>query len=309
MIEYWKCDKGFKRLDEWEPYCWIRMREPTADEIQSIQTRFDPPDYFFGDVEDPGERPRLDYDDGWLLTVLRIPNRIDDEDGDPVFMTLPLAIMIKDDVAITICHFKPEMTDDFIRYTTKKQIESRKGNDLMLALFLSSSVWYLKYLKQMNAMMKSAEEALEEKMSNDELRNMMRIEKFLVYFITSMRGNEVVMARLRKVMQAGSYDDDLYEDVEIELQQAYATANIYSEVLERQRESYASIISNNLNSIMKRLTVLTLILMFPTCVSGFFGMNVTNGFESSEPAFYIIIVVTLISCVISYLIFKKKSIF
>ena len=146
-------------------------------------------------------------------------------------------------------------------------------------------------------------------MDNDRLQQMMLIEKFLVYFITSIRGNEVVLVRLKKHLRHLPYDEDLLDDVEVELQQAYVTANIYSEVLERQRASYSSIISNNLNAIMKRLTTITIILMIPAAISGFFGMNVPNGWESYPFAFPIIGLATLVIVLICYYIFKKKDMF
>ncbi len=115
------------------------------------------------------------------------------------------------------------------------------------------------------------------------------------------------MVRLKKHLRHLPYDEDLLDDVEIELQQAYATANIYSEVLERQRESYSSIISNNLNVIMKRLTAITIILMIPAAVSGFFGMNVPNGMEEWMPAFGCILLATIVLSIIVYVFFKKRD--
>ena len=307
MTEYWKCNDGFRQLPEWESDCWIQVSNPTQEELGDLERRFGAPMDFIQDVEDNEERPRTESESGWLMTLIRVPNKILDEDGDPVFSTVPLAILIHGEIFISICYFKTGMIDDFIRYTIRKNIEERTRYDLMLSLFLSSSVWYLKYLKQMNVMMKHAEEALEESMDNDELQKMMRIEKFLVYFVTSMRGNEVVMVRLKKHLRHLPYDEDLLDDVEIELQQAYATANIYSEVLERQRESYASIISNNLNVIMKRLTAITIILMIPAAVSGFFGMNVPNGMEEWMPAFPLILLLTCIISIFAYYGFKKRN--
>lgn len=309
MTEYWKCKEGFRQLPEWESDCWIQVTQPTPEELGDLESRFDAPMDFIQDVEDTEERPRTESESGWLMTLIRVPHKVLDEDGDPVFSTVPLAILVHGEVLITICYYKTEMVDDFIRYTIRKQIEERQRYDLMLSLFLSSSVWYLKYLKQMNVMMKQAEESLEESMDNDELQKMMRIEKFLVYFVTSMRGNEVVMVRLKKHLRHLRYDEDLLDDVEIELQQAYATANIYSEVLERQRESYASIISNNLNVIMKRLTTITIILMIPTGIGGFYGMNVPNGIEEWPWAFPAIVLGTIVLSFLGYLLFKKKNMF
>lgn len=307
MTEYWKCKDGFRQLPEWESDCWIQVTQPTQEELGDLESRFGAPMDFIQDVEDTEERPRTESESGWLMTLIRVPNKEFDEDGNPVFSTIPLALLAHGQIFISICYYKTEMIDDFIRYTIRKNIEERIRYDLMLSIFLSSSVWYLKYLKQMNTMMKQAEDALEDSMENDQLQKMMRIEKFLVYFVTSMRGNEVVMVRLKKHLRHLPYDEDLLDDVEIELQQAYATANIYSEVLERQRESYSSIISNNLNVIMKRLTAITIILMIPAAVSGFFGMNVPNGMEEWNPAFALILLATAVISIIAYVFFKKRD--
>ena len=302
MTEYWKCKDGFRQLPEWESDCWIQVTQPTQEELGDLESRFGAPMDFIQDVEDTEERPRTESESGWLMTLIRVPNKEYDEDGNILFSTIPLALLVHGEIFISICYYKTEMIDDFIRYTIRKNIEERTRYDLMLSIFLSSSVWY-----QMNVMMKQAEDALEDSMENDQLQKMMRIEKFLVYFVTSMRGNEVVMVRLKKHLRHLPYDEDLLDDVEIELQQAYATANIYSEVLERQRESYSSIISNNLNVIMKRLTAITIILMIPAAVSGFFGMNVPNGMEEWNPAFACILIATAIISVIAYLYFKKRD--
>lgn len=309
MTEFWKCEGGFKQLPEWQSDCWVQVTKPSEDELNDLERRFGAPLDFIADAEDIEERPRTESEDGWLMTLIRIPAKEIDEDGDINFSTVPLAILVHREVFITVCYYKAELLDDFIRWTNRKAIVERQRYDLMLSLFLSSSVWYLKYLKQINIMMKAAEEALEDSMDNDRLQQMMRIEKFLVYFITSIRGNEVVLVRLKKHLRHLPYDEDLLDDVEVELQQAYVTANIYSEVLERQRSSYSSIISNNLNAIMKRLTTITIILMIPAAISGFFGMNVPNGMEEWGPAFLVILIFTAILILISYFFFKKKNLF
>lgn len=296
-------------MPEWQADCWIQVTTPTQDELEDLVRRFEAPWDFIQDVEDTEERPRTENEGGWLMTLIRIPHREVDEDGEFIYSTVPLAVLVHSEIFITICYYNNEMVNDFIRWTNRKMIETRERYDLMLSLFLSSSVWYLKYLKQMNIKMKAAEEALEESMDNDRLQQMMLIEKFLVYFITSIRGNEVVLVRLKKHLRHLPYDEDLLDDVEVELQQAYVTANIYSEVLERQRASYSSIISNNLNAIMKRLTTITIILMIPAAISGFFGMNVPNGWESYPFAFPIIGLATLVIVLICYYIFKKKDMF
>lgn len=309
MIEFWKCTNGFKQVSEWEEDCWVRVTNPTAEELESLETQFGTPSDFIQDAEDVEERPRIESESGWLMSLLRVPNKETDNDGDVSYNTVPLAILVHNTVFITVCYYKAEMLEDFIRWTNRKHIGDRQRYDLMLSLFLSSSVWYLKYLKQMNLMMKAAEEQLEEKMDNEKLQQMMGVERYLIYFITSLRGNEVVMARLKKHLRHLPYDEDLLDDVEVELQQAYSTANIYSDILERQRESYSSIISNNLSDIMKQLTTITIILMIMTGIASFFGMNVPNGLETWTWAFPCIFLASGLVALVSYIIFKKRNLF
>jgi magnesium transporter len=309
MIQYWKCLGGFKQIEAWEANCWIKVTKPTTQELLELESKFSAPLDFMQDIEDSEERPRTESEGGWLMNMLRIPYREVDEDNETFYNTLPLGILVRGEVFITICYSKTEMIADFIKWTNRKNLESRQSYDLILSLFLSSSVWYLKYLKQMNAQMKEAEEALEESMDNEELHRIMKIERFLVFFITSLRGNEVVLVRLKRYLRHLSYDEDLMDDVEVELQQAYATANIYSNILERERSSYSSIISNNLNAIMKRLTVITIILMIPTGISSFFGMNLINGLESWCWGFPFAVLLSIVVSIVGYIVFRKQKLF
>ena len=188
-----------------------------------------------------------------------------------------------------------------------KRWERRIRYDLLLALLLSSSVWYLKYLKQMNLMMKEAEDLLENKMDNEELQRMMGIAKFLVYFETSLRGNDVVLMRLKKFLRDKEYNEDLLYDAEIELVQAYDTAKIYGDVLERQQTSYSSIIGNSLNSTMKTLTIITIILMVPTLIAGLYGMNLINGMESWAMGFPLVLLASTVLSVLAYYFLKIRK--
>ena len=226
--------------------------------------------------------------------------------GDTVFHTRPLAIMVSDEVFITVSFFQNNVLSDFIQWSNRRRNPERRGYDLMLSILLSSSVWYLKYLKQMNIMMKTAEERLEESMDNDELQKMMGLGKYLIYFITSLRGNEMVLMRLKKVLRSATYDEDLLDDVEIEMQQAYDTATIYSKILDRQQSAYSSIIGNNMNVIMRTLTVITIILMVPTGIAGFYGMNVPNGMESWRWGFVFSILLSIILSIVIYVYLKRK---
>ena len=308
MITYWKCKTGFDQINLWKPGCWIKATNPTDDELQMLVERFDVPLDFIDDALDAEERPRVDHEDNWMLVFLRLPaKRMDD--GENQFTTVPLAILIRDDVFITVSYYENEVLDDFIRWSQRRRLTSCKGYDLLLSLMLSTSVWYLKYLKQMNVMMNAAEDRLEKKMDNDELMRMMGLGKFLIYFITSIKGNATVLARLKMRLRTLPHDQDLLEDVEIESQQALDTAEIYSTILDREQETYSSIIGNNLNRIMKTLTVVTILLMVPTVVAGYYGMNVPNFMEEWPFGFTFAVIVSLLLMALCYLFMRHSKFF
>ena len=308
MISYWKCKDGFREVHQWKSGCWTKVSNPTAEELAVLKERFAVPD-FTHDAEDIEERPRVDHENNWTLVFIRIPNRSLDEDGETMFTTAPMAVLIRDDVFITVNYFENEVLDDFISWSQRRHLNSCKGYDLLLSLMLSTSVWYLKYLKQMNTMMSAAEERLEQKMDNDELMRTMGLSKFLIYFITSLKGNMTVLARLKKRLRTLPHDEDLFEDVEIETQQALDTASIYNDILERQQETYSSVIGNNLNRIMKTLTVVTILLMIPTVVAGYYGMNVPNGLESRWVGFPLAVIISLLLMAIGYAFIRHSKFF
>lgn len=307
MITYWKYDTRYVQVDEWQPGCWIRVSNPTTEELELLESRWQVPLDEVHDANDADERPRLDQEDDWTAAIVRIPNSYVDEDGDTVFTTRPLSILINGDVFVTVSFFESPVLSDFITWSNRRGQPERRGYDMLLSVLLSSSVWYLKYLKNMNTMMMTAEERLEKSMDNEELQKMMGLGKFLIYFITSLRGNEMVLMRLRKVLRKTTYDEDLLDDVEIEMQQAYDTASIYSKILERQQSTYSSIIGNNMNVIMRTLTVITIILMVPTGIAGFYGMNVPNGMESWMWGFLFAILLSVILSILIYVYLKRKK--
>ncbi len=158
-------------------------------------------------------------------------------------------------------------------------------------------------------MMNTAELRLEKKMDNDELMRTMGIGKFLIYFITSLNGNMTVLARLKKRLRVLPHDEDLLEDVEIETQQALDTASIYNDILERQQATYSSIIGNNLNRIMKTLTVVTILLMIPTVVAGYYGMNVPNRMENWWLGFPFAVILSILLMAIGYFFIRHSKFF
>jgi magnesium transporter len=202
------------------------------------------------------------------------------------------------------------MLDDFVLYSHRKHLKVSDNFDLVLKLLLSSSIWYLKYLKQINQRIKLAEDNLEKSIKNEELQTLLELEKCLVYFITSIKGNDILFHRIKNLkLERDNFDSDLLEDVDIELKQALEMSNIYSNILSGMMDAYASVISNNLNVIMKRLTSVSIILMIPTLIASLYGMNVPNQLENNPNGLWIVILFSGLLAMIGAYLFKKKNLF
>lgn len=304
MIQYLKCDNGFKETEQYDFSCWINVVNPTKDDINELVSHFNTPDYFYEDISDIDERPRFDRDDGWILTIIRVPNRVRTEDNqDPIYTTIPLGMMLKDNILVTVYYGQNNVISNFINWSNQKKI-NRAGYDLYISIFLESNFWYLKYLTQIHLQMKKAESSLSDKMNKSELMHIMNIEKFLVYFTASLKDNESVLTRAKRFIPTKSYDEDLMDDVEVELSQALHTSQIYSDILEREQSSYSSIINNSLNQTMKKMTIITICLMVAALVPGFYGMNLTNGMEDWIYGFPFALCLTGVCAGIAYYLCK-----
>ena len=305
MKTYWNYNEGLTQLQEWQPNCWIQVTCPTDEDQQMLEEKFSIPDYFMSDISDADERARYEYDDGWMLIILRIPYVKEVRSRTP-YTTVPLGIIHKRDVTITVCYYETNMMIDFVSFQQKRGEGFTDFVDMTFRLFLSSAVWYLKRLKQINMLIEKAKRNLDKEVNNESLIGLSRLQDSLTYFVTSIRGNETLLSKLKFKLQIDELDADLIEDVNIEMSQARETANIYSNILESTMDTYQSIINNNMNTIMRTLTSVTIILMLPTLVASFFGMNLINGMESNPAGFIIAIVISVLISVLSLLIFRHK---
>lgn len=302
MRSFLYCEAGFVEKDKWLPNCWVNVEYPTPEDIQYLLDEFHVPQSFLSDIEDIDERPRIDHEGNWLLTILRIP--IQTKEGSNPFTTVPVGIMINNDIIISVCYYKTELIPDFILYTRRKELMVCHKYDLILRLIQSSAVWFMKYLKQINNEVARAEKALEKSIRNEDLLQLMKLEKSMVYFNTSIRGNEVMLSKLQTIFQQPIYAE-LLEDVKIELKQAHMTVNIYSDILTGTMDAFASIISNNVNTIMKRMTSISIILMVPTLIASFYGMNVPNYLDDMTHGFIVIILLSILLSALAFFIFRK----
>jgi magnesium transporter len=306
MITFLKSNNGLSVCESWEPKCWVNVQEPDSDDKRFLIGKLQIPEAYFNDIEDVDERPRIELDEGWFLVLMRIPYKSTDKKLP--FSTVPLGLIFKDDIFVSICFYKTEMVPDFITYTKRKSIILQNHFDLALRLILSSSVWYLKYLKQINQNIRNAENMLEKSIKNEDLQTLLQIEKCLVFFTTSLRGNDLLVNRLRNIKEhKESYDPELLEDVDIEMKQALDTTNIHSEILSGMMDAYASVISNNISVIMKQLTSISIILMIPTLIASLYGMNVPNTFADNPFGFWLILLLSFSVSIIAVFVFINRK--
>ena len=305
MKTFWNTQGGLTQLEEWQPNCWIQVTCPTEEDQRQLEEQFNIPDYFLSDISDTDERARYEYDDGWMLIILRIPYVKEIRSRTP-YTTVPLGIIHKRDVTITVCYYETNMMIDFVSYQQKRGEGFTDYVDMIFRLFLSSAVWYLKRLKQISMLIDKAKRNLDREVNNESLIGLSRLQDSLTYFNTSIRGNETLLSKLKFKLQIDELDADLIEDVNIEMTQARETTSIYSNILESTMDTYQSIINNNMNTIMRTLTSVTIILMLPTLVASFFGMNLVNGMESSPAGFIVAIIISVVISVVSWFIFRRK---
>jgi magnesium transporter len=305
MKTFWNTQGGLTQLTEWQPNCWIQVTCPTEEDQHELEEKFNIPDYFMSDISDTDERARYEYDDGWMLIILRIPYVKEIRSRTP-YTTVPLGIIHKRDVTITVCFYETNMMIDFLSFQQKRGEGFTDHVDMIFRLFLSSAVWYLKRLKQISMLVDKAKRNLDKEVNNESLIGLSRLQDSLTYFQTSIRGNENLLQKLKFKLQIDELDADLIEDVNIEMTQARETTSIYSNILESTMDTYQSIINNNMNTVMRTLTSVTILMMIPTLVTSMFGMNLINGMESKPWGFVFAMIVSVAISGIAWWIFRHK---
>ena len=305
MKTFWNTQGGLAQLTEWQPNCWIQVTCPTEEDQRELEEKFNIPDYFMSDISDTDERARYEYDDGWMLIILRIPYVKEIRSRTP-YTTVPLGIIHKRDVTITVCFYETNMMIDFVSFQQKRGEGFTDYVDMIFRLFLSSAVWYLKRLKQISMLVDKAKRNLDKEVNNESLIGLSRLQDSLTYFQTSIRGNETLLSKLKFKLQIDELDADLIEDVNIEMTQARETTLIYTNILESTMDTYQSIINNNMNTVMRTLTSVTIIMMIPTLITSMFGMNLVNGMESKPWGFIIAIILSICVSGICWWFFRHK---
>ena len=290
--------------------CWINLVSPSDNEIIQVCRELKISADYIKDSLDYEEKARIDTeeDDGTVLFVIDVPT-IEKESESYSYSTMPLGIIIvRGDYIITVSLRKSIVIEKFIKSKVKSFVTYMKSR-FLFQIMLENASSYLTYLKRINKETEIAESTLKHSMKNRELLKMLSLEKSLVYFTTSIKSNEVVMEKtLRgKFIKLYEDDEDILEDAIIENKQAIEMGKIYSDILNGTMDAYASIISNNLNGVMKFLTSITIVLAIPTMVSSFWGMNVELPFQNNINGFPIMIAISILLTLAVTIWLKKKD--
>ena len=290
--------------------CWVNLVSPSDEEIINVCSELKISTDYVKDSLDYEEKARIDTeeDDGTVLFVIDVP--VIEKEGDSyTYSTMPLGVIIvRDDYIVTVSLRKSIVIEKFIKSKVKNFVTYMKSR-FLFQIMLENSSAYLTYLKRINKETEIAESTLKHSMKNRELLKMLSLEKSLVYFTTSIKSNEVVMEKtLRgKFIKLYEDDEDILEDAIIENKQAIEMGKIYSDILNGTMDAYASIISNNLNGVMKFLTSITIVLAIPTMVSSFWGMNVELPFQNNINGFAIMVAISIILTLGVTVWLKKKD--
>lgn len=288
----------FRELKEFKKGSWINLVNPSENEIKKVCESAQIQEDFIRDALDFEEKARIDHeeDDDTTLFVVDVPITESGEEGEVIYSTLPLGmIVVRDDFFITVSLRKNKIIESFEKRKIKNFQTYKKTRFIFQILYLNSS-FYLSYLKQINKETEVAEYILKNSMRNKELLKMLTLEKGLVYFTTSLKSNELVMEKtLRgKIIKLYEEDEEILEDAITENRQAIEMAQIYNNILNGTMDAYASIISNNMNGVMKTLTSITIILAVPTMISSFWGMNVNLPLQNNPLGFIVMILISII---------------
>lgn len=303
---YKTTEGGIEELKSMENGAWVKAVDPTPEEIQQLVQWGVDADYINNSL-DLDEMPRMERDDDYTFILIRIPHR--QPDSDIPYTTIPLGIFIKGNMIVTICRYEKEMFQ-VLANRKYRLLKTGKRYRFALYIFLETATRYLTHLREINRMTETIEDQLQKSTRNREVLELLKYQKSLTYFATALRSNEVMMERVQRTQIFNYYeeDQDLLEDVLTENQQAIQMTSINAEILSSMMDAFASIISNNLNGVMKALAALTIIVSLPGTVAGFFGMNVMLPLSDGEPtAFLIVFGIALALTAVATFIFYKRD--
>jgi magnesium transporter len=303
---YKTTERGLEQLESMANGVWVKVVDPTPEEMQQLVGWGIEADYINYSL-DLDEMPRIERDEDYTFILIRIPHR--QPDSDIPYITIPLGIMIKGNMIVTICRYDKEMFK-VLANGKYRLLKTGKRYRFALYIFLETATRYLTHLREINRITEALEDQLQKSTRNREVLELLKYQKSLTYFATALRSNEVMMERVQRTQIFNYYeeDQDLLEDVLTENQQAIQMTNIATELLSAMMDAFASIISNNLNAVMKILAALTIIVALPGTVGTFFGMNVPLPLSDTSPfSFFSILGFSIALSAIAAFIFYRRD--
>lgn len=302
-------EEGLERLEEFEPGSWIDLVSPTEEELRRVSEALAIPLDLLKGPLDEEEKSRVETEDGLTYVVVDIPVLVVEND-ERSYATIPLGMIVHPDYFITVCLRVNPILGEFERGNVRGFYTFKKTRFLFQILQLISA-FYLRYLYRIDRETDKLEKELRASMKNAEIFDLLNLQKALVYFTTSLRSNEAVLQKLLrgKTVKMYAEDEDLLEDVIMENKQASEMAKIYTDILTGMMDAFTSVISNNLNQVMKLLTSLTIILSIPVIVASFYGMNVALPFQNYVHAFSVVLVIAFVISLGFAVVFWRKRYF
>jgi magnesium transporter len=310
MIQYFKnIDHKTIEIDKPEDGSWVNVLPPLKqEEFAGLSSELEIPIDFLKDSLDIDERSRFEEEDNVKLIVIKTPTENNSfNDSDAYYITIPICIILTHNQIVTVNSFENPAIKKFL--DTFQNRHPDKKNMMALKVFEKIVQNFMQYLKEINQRRNVIEQKLYVASQNEQLLQLMRIQKSLVYFVTALRSNEMLLMKLERTNFLGLNEEDkeFLNDLIVDNSQALEMANIYTNILSSTLDAFASIIANNQNQVLKRLAVITIVLSFPVLIASIFGMNVPSGFEHSSYAFFIVVFLSLIiALVIGWLFLRKK---
>lgn len=297
-----------------EPGCWIDINSPTEEELEELSPYFEIPEEVLVSVKDVDEVPKVEEEDDFQFILIQTPlNKARSGEGE--YAVVPLGILYNRNYIVTISDGKNDVLN-YLRLKLKnfennKIINTSRQGRLIMKIILFSSKIYLRYLKIINSSINNVQKELEYKAQNEKITQLMDIGKSLAYFNRSLRSNTYVVQRLgkRRLFQSTEDDEELIEDVLDETKQAIETVKIYDRIVIDTANTFATIISNDVNRTVKTLTSITIILMIPTLVASIYGMNIPLPWQDSPHAFWIVLGMLLLSSTLGVVFFYRSKLF
>lgn len=312
MIQYFKnINHKTVEIDKPEEGSWINVLPPLKqEEFSELSEKLDIPIDFLTDSLDIDERSRFEKEDNVRLIVIKTPTENNSfNESDAYYITIPICIILTHHQILTVNSFENPAIKKFLNTFQNRHPDKR--NMMVLKIFEKILNNFMDHLKEINQRRNAFEQKLYDASRNEHLLELMRIQKSLVYFVTALRSNELLLIKLERTNFLGLNEEEkeLLEDMIVDTSQALEMANIYANILSSTLDAFASIIANNQNQVLKRLSVITIVLTFPVLIASLFGMNVPSGFEHSEYAFYIVAFLSLLIALIIGWFFLRKKIF